>query len=114
MIIGTTIKVLRPGVGVKDRLGNMVNSNYEEETVDNVLVAPGATKELEAARPEGVDVAYSLHFPKTYTGTLEGCKVELPSPWTGTYRVIGDPREYMDVNTPTQWHMPVEVEAAHG
>jgi len=83
-------------------------------TVDDVLIAPGATESLEASRPEGVQVAYTLHFPKTFSGTLEGCEVVLPAPWAGTYRVIGCPSPYMDENTPTRWHMPVEVEAAHG
>ena len=114
MIIGTSVKVLRPGASTVDRFNNNVKPTYNEETVDNVLIAPGATDDLQASRPEGVTVAYSLHFPKTYTGSLEGCKVELPAPWSGVYRVIGDPREYMNTNTPTNWHMPVEVEVAHG
>ena len=59
-------------------------------------------------------VAYSLHFPKGYDGPLENCLVELPEPWAGRYRVIGDPRPYIDADTPTPWHLPVEVEAAHG
>lgn len=87
---------------------------YEPEEVRGVLVAPGATKELEAEREDGVSVAFTLHFPKSYEKGLRGCKVKLPKPWGGTYRVIGDPKPYMDVNTPTRWHMPVEVEAAHG
>ena len=98
---------------VHDRFGN-VEYTTKNETVNDVLISPGATSDMEASRPEGVTVAYTLHFPKTYTGTLEGCDVILPAPWAGTYHIIGDPREYMDENTPTRWHMPVEVEAAHG
>ena len=114
MITGTTIKVLRPGATTVDRFGNNVKPTYNEETVQNVLIAPGATIDLDASRPEGVKVAFSLHFPKTYSKSLEGCKVKLPSPWSGIYRVIGNPGQYMDENTPTSWHMPVEVEDAHG
>lgn len=113
MIQGTTVTLVRKSISGYDRFGNAEYAEMEE-TVNNVLVAPGATNDLEASRPEGVDVAYSLHFPKTYTGDLEGCKVTLPAPWEGTYRVIGKPGQYMDINTPTQWHMPVEVEVAHG
>lgn len=96
-----------------DRFGNVIYVSSKTD-VDDVLVAPGATADLDASRPEGVTVAYTLHFPKTYTGSLEGAEIALPAPWSGRYRVIGDPREYMDANTPTRWHLPVEVEAAHG
>lgn len=101
------------GVVQHDRFGNVIYTS-SKTTVADVLVSPGATADLEAARPEGVTVAYTLHFPKTFTGSLEGAEIDLPAPWTGRYSVIGDPREYIDANTPTRWHMPVEVEAAHG
>lgn len=114
MINGTTVTVLRPTVTGQDRLGNPVHGAPTSEQVGNVLVAPGATADLEASRPEGVTVTHTLHFPKTYTASLEGCSVVLPAPWAGTYLVVGDPRPYMDENTPTPWNRPVEVEAAHG
>lgn len=113
MIKGVTVAVRRPTTSGTDRFGNPVIT-WTTETVDDVLVSPGATADLEASRPEGVTVAYSLHFPKTFTSSLEGCEVTLPAPWSGTYRVIGAPGQYMDKNTPTRWHMPVEVEVAHG
>lgn len=114
MITGTSVQVIQPAVIGYDRLGNEVKAPGTPITVDNVLVAPGATMDLEASRPEGVTVAYTLHFPKTFTGDLEGAEIVLPEPWADTYRVIGKPGQYMDVNTPTPWHMPVEVEVAHG
>ncbi|MBQ9020850.1 MAG: hypothetical protein IJ113_02385 [Eggerthellaceae bacterium] len=114
MIVGTSITVLRPGEPVVDRFHNAIPGKPVEERVDNVLIAPGTTAELEASRPEGAVVAFTLHFPKGYSKSLEGCHVKLPAPWEGTYRVIGAPRPYMDANTPTRWHMPVEVEDAHG
>lgn len=114
MIRGAEVTVLRPGAPTRDRFGNDVPGEAVHETVSGVVIAPGATADMEASRPEGVTVAYTLHFPKTYTATLEGCSVTLPAPWGGTYRVIGDPRPYMDVNTPGKWDRPVEVEAAHG
>lgn len=114
MITGTSVQVIQPAVIGTDRFGNEVKTPGVPTTVNNVLVVPGATADLEAARPEGVTVAYTLHFPKTYTGDLEGAEVVLPAPWEGTYRVIGKPGQYMDENTPTSWHMPVEVEVAHG
>ena len=100
------------GTGL-DRFGNEQYA-FTESTVDDVLVEPGANESLEASRPEGVLVAYTLHFPKTFTGSLEGCEVELPAPWAGVYRVVGDPGRYMSANTPTRWNQPVEVEKAYG
>ncbi len=111
---GVAVTVTPRIQGEDDMFGNATYTDGEPVTVDDVLVSPGATTDLEASRPEGVTVAYTLHFPKAYTGDLEGAKVALPSPWGGTYRVIGKPSPYMDANTPTRWHMPVEVEEAHG
>lgn len=112
-MLGVSVTVKSPTQGQPDRFGNATYA-YTSKTVDDVLVAPGATSDLEASRPEGVTVAYTLHFPKTFTGSLEGCIVTLPAPWAGDYRVVGDPHPYIDANTPTRWHIPVEVEAAHG
>lgn len=108
---GIPVTVLRP-TRTTDRLGNEVDGKPERETVENVLVAPGQTADMEAARPDGVTVALTLHFPKTYTASLEGCSIELPEPWEGTYRVIGNPMPYM--RSPGPWNRPVEVEDAHG
>ena len=115
MIRGVTVQVLRPTEeSTHDRFNNVVYGAAVTENVSNVLVSPGATENLEASRPEGVSVAYTLHFPKTYTADLEGCFITLPEPWAGTYAVIGKPTPYIDVDTPTPWHMPCEVAAAHG
>jgi hypothetical protein len=114
MISGTTVTVLRPTAPTVDRFNDEVPGQPDREVVENVLVVPGETAELAASRPEGARVALTLHFPKAYTASLRGCSVELAAPWAGTYRVIGDPRPYMDANTPTPWNRPVEVEVAHG
>jgi len=113
MIKGVSVTVKTPTTESVDRFGNAVYT-FAESTVDNVLVSPGMTSDMEAARPEGVTVAYTLHFPKTFSGSLEGCLITLPDPWAGTYRVVGAPGQYIDANTPTAWHMPVEVERADG
>lgn len=114
MISGVSVTVVRPTYSGTDRFGNPVHGLATSEQVDNVLVSPGGTDDLEAARPQGVTVDYTLHFPKGYSTSLEGCSVTLPLPWECTCRVIGDPRPYIDANTPTAWHLPVEVEVAHG
>lgn len=112
---GASVIVHAPTAATVDRFGN-VESTWTSYTVDDVLIAPGATADLEASRPEGVQVAFTLHFPKTWTQPLEGCEVELPAPWDAgnPYQVIGSPAAYMGENTPTRWHMQAEVESAHG
>lgn len=97
----------------RDGFGNDAESYAEPVPVD-VLVQPGSCKDLDATRPEGVRVALTLHFPKTWTESLRRAKVELGGRYEGEYRVVGDPRPYMDANCPTPWNMPVEVEAVDG
>lgn len=82
------------------------------EAVENVLVQPGACADVvESNRPSGVSVKYTLHFPKTFEGDLEGAQIEVRGNW---YDVIGRPDHYTLSNTPTQWWMPVEVGAVNG
>lgn len=48
----------------------------QSEAVQGVLVVPGAQSEPgEDNRPQGREVAYTLYFPKTYAGQLDGCHV---------------------------------------
>lgn len=114
MIRGVTVTVLRPAPSGRDRLGNPAYGEPTSEVVADVLVQPGATGDMEAARPAGVTVALTLHFPKAYAAPLEGCEVVLTGEHAGTYRVIGDPKPYMEGLCPTRWNRTVEVEEAHG
>ena len=116
MISGATVTVITPGEATVDRLGNNVPGEPTSVDVADVLIGAPTTDDMEAARAEGVTLAYTLHFPKGFTASLRGCTVMLPEPWANEkgYRVHGDPRPYMDTNTPTRWNRPVNVEAADG
>ena len=86
---------------------------WVSETVDDVLVAPGPRADIpDTARPEGVVVAWTLHFPKTLLGSLEGARVRVRG--GEPCAVIGDPQPYTMENTPTRWNRPVEVKTAKG
>lgn len=111
---GEAVHVLPRLRDARDKFGNVVVAWGDEQQVDNVLVAPGKCADLDETRPEGVDVALTLHFPKAWTGRLRGAKVRLEGRWEGVYKVVGDPMPYQDANTPTSWDMPVEVEAVDG
>lgn len=83
----------------------------EEEAVSNVLVAPGTLADLGEDRPEGVEVNYTLYFPKTYTAPLEGCEIFVRGEWIP---VIGHPDSYDAGFCPTSWNRVVSVGRTHG
>ena len=129
MIRGTTVQVelrteptapaSRNGdsqAATRDALGNDIVAYAAPVDVANVLVEPGPCSALDAARPEGVTVDFTLHFPKTWAGDLRGARVTLPAPraWGNPYRVVGNPEPWMDENCPGDWNMPVEVTATDG
>ena len=113
---GREVTVLVPVEGPADRFGNPTRAGLVRVGVEDMIVQPGATADLEASRPEGASVALTLHFPKAWGGkSLRGCEVEIADGrWAGTYRVVGDPKPYDPDSTPTRWDMPVEVEACDG
>ena len=114
MIRGVDVTVLRPNPTGRDRLNNVTYGEPVREPVRNVLIDSPNPQDMEAARQDGVTLALTLRFPKGYSASLRGCSVELPAPYGGTYRVVGDPKPLLDANCPTQWHMDVNVEVAHG
>lgn len=87
--------------------------NGETETAETVMcvVAPGATADLAASRPNGVSVAYTLHFPKGYTESLYRAHVLVRGE---EFAVVGDPKPYSDANTPGRYNRAVEVTCAYG
>jgi hypothetical protein len=110
LITGESVVVVRRNVSL-DELGEPTEGEPDRETVENVVVAPGATSDLDASRPDGIVVAYSLCFPKGYGKSLRGCSVEV----RGTeYAVVGDPKEYTEANTPGDWNLTVEVTRTDG
>ena len=113
-IKGGTVSVKPRLRDSRDSFGNYVEAWDKAVTVSNVVIAPGKCDALDATRPEGVTVALNLHFPKSFSGVLRDALVVLDGKWAGTYRVVGDPKPYMDANTPNDWDMPVEVEAVDG
>ena len=113
MFKGVTVTVHRPTETGRDRFNNVVYG-MTGETIDNVLYYRGASEDLEAARPEGMTIDYTLSLPNTYTGSLEGCSITLPNPPGGTYDVIGEVVYLIPENTPTDWNGVVSIGRAHG
>lgn len=110
MIRSEQVVVVRPTETGRDDMNAPIYEWQDEQPVA-VVVAPGATADLDASRPEGVSVVMTLHFQKSYTDSLRGCKIRVRGV---EYAVIGDPQPYTDANTPGLYNRPVEVEAVHG
>lgn len=108
LLRGQAVEVVRVTVSYVD--GERVEST-ERETVDGVLVCPGATADGAAnARPDADRVAYTLAFPKGYGKPLRNCRIVING---REYRVMGDPQPCRE-NCPTAWWMSVEVERVDG
>lgn len=103
------VTVVRDNISYDD-LGEPIYGDQEREQVD-VLVQPGTTTDLDATRPNGVEVVFTLHFPKSYTKSLQACRIEVRG---DTYEVVGDPQPYTATNTPGAWNLPVEVKRVDG
>lgn len=113
MLRGEAVRVCRPSPGAADPFGRPA-AEYDwdgSDTAENVLVAPGPTADLDATRPEGAQVAYSLYFPKSYAEPLKGCRVEVAG---GEFEVVGDPRAYPAHLTPGEWNRVAEVRRVDG
>ncbi|MGV4375277.1 hypothetical protein [Trueperella pyogenes] len=114
MIRSEQIQVeVRADVAVDD-LGNRVEGFAPPIKVENVLVAPGPTRDLTGSiRPDGDKSQLTLHFPKTFDTTIDlrGARVIVRGE---AYLVQGSPAAYTAANTPTAWSMPVTVEKVEG
>lgn len=108
MIHGETVYVslLTVAGDARDRMGNPTRSYAEPAAVANVVVVPATEDELDATRPDGIRVTYTLHFPRGYAQDLRGAKVTVRG---DEFRVVGDPKPYTEANVRGPWTMPVRV-----
>lgn len=111
MIRGVQVTVSAPQDDGQDELGNRRLTWGRPMPVGNVLVSPASSQDLAASRPDGDATVMVFHFPKTYTGSLRGCRIQ----WNGAdYEVMGNPQAYMDHATPTLWDRPVQARLVEG
>ncbi len=105
MFITQTIKVLRP-IETVNEFNDVVRDEYVSESVEDVLIEAGGSRNDGADNPEGKTVDYTFHFPYWYTLPLRDCRIEYEGE---QFIVIGDPRGLMPENTPTSWNRAVET-----
>lgn len=112
MILGETVTVHRRTETGEDAHGEPITTEVIE-TVNDVLVAPGARTDVaDVYRERGINVAFNLHFPKPYQSDLTGARISVRG--QAPLDVIGSPAPYTAENTPTRWWMPVEVKRSDG
>lgn len=120
---GETITVLTREQTGTTELGEPLYE-WTAQTVDNCLVKPASGADIDIAeRPDGVEVRYTIAFPKTYAGPSlyrarvvlsdrAGAVVDANAAAETALRVTGDP----DITRPcpTAWNMLVEVGVTRG
>lgn len=86
-----------------------------QTTVSDVLVGEPSSTDIENnLTTYGKRTAYTLAIPKGDTNTWEGAEVVLPSPFSGTYKVIGKPTAGIEANIPLRWNKKVHLEQIEG
>lgn len=112
MIQGERVSLFIPVQGFADSYGVPTVDWRDHSVIENVLVAPSGTADLEPGmRPDGDSVTLTLHFPKTYTGSLRSARLAVRGVM---YEVVGDPQPYTDQNVPGAWNRPVTVRLVEG
>ena len=112
MIQGETITVLKPVPGPIDAFGSYAPRWETETTIENALIAPGNTADLEPGlRADGDSTTITVHILKTYTGSLRGKRFQIRGE---LYDIIGDPIPYQSENVPGPWNRPVQARRVEG
>lgn len=101
-IKGEPITLLAPTIAYDENKDEV--TTWTETELENVLFASPSTEQVdEAMRLYGVHAQFTLHFPKTFTESLRGCKVYRPRDQR-TYTIAGDPQPYPVELCPTPWN----------
>lgn len=107
MIHGITVTLVNQVLTGTDAFNAPIYADQEIQ-VDNVLVAPTSTEDMtEALNLWGKKAVYTLGLPKGDTHLWKDQKVRF---FGETWRVIGLPKQGIEANVPTQWHIQWRVE----
>lgn len=112
MIHGERVTVFAQVKGSEDSYGVPSVEYRAQRAIENVLVAPSGTADLEPGmHPDGDAVTLTLHFPKAFTGSLRSARLAVRGVM---YEVVGDPQPYTDANVPGAWNRTVQVRLIEG
>lgn len=112
MIQGERVNLFIPVQGSADSYGVPSIEWREHGVIENVLVAPSGTSDLDPGmHPDGDSTLLALHFPKAFIESLRGMRIVVRGK---TWEVVGDPQAYSDQNVPGEWNRPVTVRLVEG
>lgn len=102
---GETITLRIPRETGRDA-GNNAIIGWDEQTVDDVMVAPTSTQNvLDTVRSHGVQLTWDLYLPASWTFVpLAGGRVVIRG---DEYLIVGDPRPWLQ--SPTPWNLHVQA-----
>lgn len=107
MIHGITVTLINQVQNGVDAFNAPIYTETETD-VDNVLVAPSSTDDVtESLNLWGKKAVYTLGLPKGDNHVWKDQKVRF---FGETWRVIGLPKQGIEANVPTQWHIKWMVE----
>lgn len=118
MLRGRAMTVWRRELGGTDAMGEDTVV-WVPETVENVLWGPTRSESLSVVaggldaggRTRGTRDTITAHFPKTYTESLSGCRLEA---YGRCWDVIGDPQPHLDHLAPGRWNRTVVARRVDG
>lgn len=106
-IRGTTVQLISRQKTGADAFGKAIYTEQSDD-IDNVLIGEPSSEEIvDTLELTGKQLAYTLAIPKGDTHIWTGCKVSF---WGETFRVIGEPTQGIEENTPLSWNKKVRVE----
>lgn len=109
MIRGTTVTLYERTQTGTDAYGSPVYTETPT-AVDDVLVGePESGVVPDLLEPRGVRTSYTIALRKGDAHAWEGCRVDLPEPFGGSYYVSGGPTAGIPANVPTRWNAKVRV-----
>lgn len=112
MLRGQTVSLLHPVEEGVDAFGQPRVGWEVLEEVEDVLIAPAVSEDVESSIREGGDkVSVAFYFPKTYTRPMRGLRIQVGQ---RGYSIEGDPQCYPTSLTPTRWNRVVRGKEVEG
>lgn len=110
MFKGETVELLVPRVTYDANKDEV--TTWEPYTVHGVLFDSPDTDDVDdAMRLHGVHAQFATHWPKSFEGSLRGCRIHRLRDGR-TYTIAGDPQPYPPENCPR--HIPWNRKAIAG
>ena len=102
MLKGETVTIYTPTITYDENKDEV--TTWAETELDNVLFGRPSTEQVdEIMRLYSVEISYALGIPKTFTGSLRGCKVRRLRDGQ-VFSIMGNPQPLPTELCPTPWN----------